>query len=142
MPEEGTADEPLGLDQRSRTIALAGVGVLALLAALGDWAGAFWFPWPLAIGVALVVWFLHRKQQRSSAPRDGAAPPAYDDQLVPDATSDRTADDTAGYATTYDPAYASGTGYPRQRRGAPTTSRGDRATRASAARSCSGSRSR
>ena len=32
VPEEGTADEPLGLDQRSRTIALAGVGVLALLA--------------------------------------------------------------------------------------------------------------
>ena len=68
VPEEGTADEPLGLDQRSRTIALAGVGVLALLAALGDWAGAFWFPWPLAIGAALVVWFLHRKDQRTPAP--------------------------------------------------------------------------
>jgi phage shock protein PspC (stress-responsive transcriptional regulator) len=108
VPEEGTADEPLGLDQRSRTIALAGVGVLALLAALGDWAGAFWFPWPLAIGVALVVWFLHRKQQRS----DGAAPPAYGDQLVPDAGAGPDADDLAGYDTTYDLAYAPGTGYP------------------------------
>lgn len=60
VPEEGTDDEPLGLDRRSRTIALGGVGVLALVAALGDWAGAFWFPWPLAILAALVVWFLHR----------------------------------------------------------------------------------
>ena len=108
VPEEGTADEPLGLDQRSRTIALAGVGVLALLAALGDWAGAFWFPWPLAIGVALVVWFLHRKQQRSG----GTAHPAYGDQLVPDATSDHTSDYTTGYNSAYDPAHAPGAGYP------------------------------
>src|SRR5215218_6882127 len=49
VPEEGTNDEPLGLDQRSRTLALGGVGILALLCAVGDWAGAFWFPWPLAI---------------------------------------------------------------------------------------------
>ena len=63
VPEEGTDDEPLGLDQRSRSLALAGVGVLALLAAVGDWAGAFWFPWPLAIVGALVIWFLHRKDR-------------------------------------------------------------------------------
>src|SRR5688572_6208517 len=55
VPEEGTDDEPLGLDQRSRSLALAGVGVLALLCAVGDWAGAFWFPWPLAIVAAVVV---------------------------------------------------------------------------------------
>ena len=66
VPEEGTADEPLGLDQRSRTIALAGVGVLALLAALGDWAGAFWFPWPLAIVVG---------DRRVVPPPQGAATP-------------------------------------------------------------------
>jgi phage shock protein PspC (stress-responsive transcriptional regulator) len=63
VPEEGTDDEPLGLDQRSRSLALAGVGVLALLAAVGDWAGAFWFPWPLAIVAAVVIWFLHRKDR-------------------------------------------------------------------------------
>ena len=63
VPEEGTDDEPLGLDQRSRTVALAGVGVLALLCAVGDWAGAFWFPWPLAIVGAVVLWFLHRQQR-------------------------------------------------------------------------------
>ncbi|MFC7362027.1 PspC domain-containing protein [Nocardioides astragali] len=71
VPEEGTDDEPLGLDQRSRSLALAGVGVLALLCAVGDWAGAFWFPWPLAIVAAVVVWFLNRKDKPSSGPGNG-----------------------------------------------------------------------
>ncbi len=70
VPEEGTNDEPLGLDQRSRSIALGGVGILALLCAVGDWAGAFWFPWPLAIVAVVVIWFLNRKE-RSTATRDG-----------------------------------------------------------------------
>ena len=122
VPEEGTADQPLGLDQRSRTIALGGVGVLALVAALGDWAGAFWFPWPLAIGAALVVWFLHRKQQ-GSVQGGGTRPAAYGDQLASYRTRDDAADDAggdmtgydgtyAGYAPGYDPAYDTGAGYP------------------------------
>jgi phage shock protein PspC (stress-responsive transcriptional regulator) len=74
VPEEGTDDEPLGLDQRSRSLALAGIGVLALLAAVGDWAGAFWFPWPLAIIAALVVWFMHRRD-RNAPPSGGYAGP-------------------------------------------------------------------
>ena len=69
VPEEGTDDEPLGLDRRSRSLALAGVGVLALLCAIGDWAGAFWFPWPLAIVAAVAVWFVNRKDR--SSPRAG-----------------------------------------------------------------------
>ena len=69
VPEEGTDDEPLGLDARSRSLALAGVGVLALLCAVGDWAGAFWFPWPLAILAAVVIWFLNRKDR---TPREQA----------------------------------------------------------------------
>ncbi|GAB3028082.1 hypothetical protein GCM10011376_16530 [Nocardioides flavus (ex Wang et al. 2016)] len=73
VPEEGTDDEPLGLDRRSRTIALAGVGVLALVAALGDWAGAFWFPWPLAILAALAVWFLHRQGSGQGPDAGGAS---------------------------------------------------------------------
>src|ERR687898_1660337 len=71
VPEEGTDDEPLGLDRRSRSLALAGVGVLALLCAVGDWAGAFWFPWPLAIIAAVVVWFLNRKDKPSSGTGTG-----------------------------------------------------------------------
>ncbi|MCF6378819.1 PspC domain-containing protein [Nocardioides KLBMP 9356] len=71
VPEEGTDDEPLGLDRRSRSVALAGLGVLALLAAVGDWAGAFWFPWPVAVVAAIAVWFLHRKEKSPGRQRTG-----------------------------------------------------------------------
>jgi phage shock protein PspC (stress-responsive transcriptional regulator) len=91
VPEEGTDDEPLGLDVRSRSLALAGVGILALLAAVGDWAGAFWFPWPVAIVAAIVVWFLHRKEKRSTRrsgygyaePTFTGAPPATEATYAP-----------------------------------------------------------
>ncbi|WP_165354312.1 PspC domain-containing protein [Nocardioides glacieisoli] len=93
VPEEGTEDEPLGLDRRSRSIALVGVGILALLAALGDWAGASWFPWPVAIVAALVVWFLHRKDKNATRPHSGygyaepSYPEAYTDEaLAPEAS--------------------------------------------------------
>ena len=111
VPEEGTDDEPLGLDRRSRTLALAGVGVLAVICALGDWAGAFWFPWPLAIIAALVVWFLHRKNQDSPRPRTGygyTAPPAGTPAaagLGPDPVTGTTYDTT--YDSTFDSTYDS-----------------------------------
>ena len=87
VPEEGTRDEPLGLDQRSRSLALAGVGVLALLCAVGDWAGAFWFPWPLAIIGAIVVWFLNRKQKSASRRGYGYEQPAFAGETVASETS-------------------------------------------------------
>ncbi|HEV2797384.1 MAG TPA: PspC domain-containing protein [Nocardioides sp.] len=113
VPEEGTEDEPLGLDQRSRSMALAGVGILALLAAVGEWAGAFWFPWPLAIVGALVVWFLHRKEKGTRRPQTGyghAAPTysgagpsaAYATDTTTDPATDPLADPSADPATTYD----------------------------------------
>lgn len=76
VPEEGTDDQPLGLDVRSRSLALAGVGILGLLSAVGDWAGAFWFPWPLAIVAAIVIWFLNRKDRSTSPSGYGYAGPA------------------------------------------------------------------
>lgn len=79
VPEEGSPDRPLGLDDRSRTLALVGVGVLALLAALGDWAGAFWFPWPVALVAVAVLWFVARGSGSgtgsSDAPRYGEETP-------------------------------------------------------------------
>ncbi|MCW2737582.1 PspC domain-containing protein [Nocardioides sp.] len=107
VPEEGTDDQPLGLDERSRSLALAGVGVLALLCAVGDWAGAFWFPWPLAIVAALAVWFLHRKDRSSPgrSPRQGydyghGYGYGYDQPVPPGGTA---ASETSYAAATDDP---------------------------------------
>lgn len=103
VPEEGTDDQPLGLDERSRTLALGGVGILALLCAVGDWAGAFWFPWPLAIIAAIIVWFLHRKEK--SPPRSGYGyGGGYGHEAAP-ATDDATTGETS-YAPVPPTSYA------------------------------------
>jgi phage shock protein PspC (stress-responsive transcriptional regulator) len=74
VPEEGSPAQPLGLDDRNRNIALIGTGVLAAIAAVGDFAGAFWFPWPVVIIALLVVWFLNRKEKRDQQPSSYATP--------------------------------------------------------------------
>jgi phage shock protein PspC (stress-responsive transcriptional regulator) len=71
VPEEGDDKAPFNLDERSRTIALLIVGVLAALALIGDSWGAFWFPWPVAIIALIALWLL----TRNSPPRN-AVPPA------------------------------------------------------------------
>lgn len=83
VPEEGSSARPLGLDDRNRNLALIGTCILAAIAAVGDFAGAFWFPWPLVILALLVVWFLNRKEHSSgpyvpAASAYGAAPPVTD----------------------------------------------------------------
>lgn len=87
VPEEGSESAPLHLDDRSRTVALVLVGVVAALALLGDTWGASWFPWPLAVIALVVVLVLSRKDRGSTppappyaAPPDAAPPyaPAYD----------------------------------------------------------------
>ncbi len=124
VPEEGTDDQPLGLDQRSRTVALAGVGVLALLCAVGDWAGAFWFPWPLAIVGAVALWFLHRQQ------RGGTGDTSYDTGQPSSAVPSTPCPPTPCPPTTCRP-----TTRPRPTTPGPAA----RATRASAVPSCSSS---
>jgi phage shock protein PspC (stress-responsive transcriptional regulator) len=86
VPEEGTTQAPLGLDDRNRGIALIGVLVLAGAMMLGDWSGAFWFPWPLllvGLAIYLVVNRSHRGSARYVPPAEGrpgsvqyAGPPA------------------------------------------------------------------
>ncbi len=58
LPEDGNPRRPLGLDERNRGIALVGVGVLAGLALLSDTFGNDFFPWPVAIVIGLVVFFV------------------------------------------------------------------------------------
>lgn len=71
VPEDGDDRAPFNLDERSRTIALVIVGVLATLALVGDSWGAFWFPWPVAIVALVALWLLTRNNQPSTPP----APP-------------------------------------------------------------------
>lgn len=74
VPEEGTDSEPLGLDARNRGIALVGAGVVIALAAVGEWFGAFWVPWPLIV-VGLVAWLF---VSRARAPKEVYVPPGAD----------------------------------------------------------------
>src|SRR6478609_326666 len=71
VPEDGDDKAPFNLDERSRTIALMIVGVLAAVALVGDSWGAFWFPWPVAIVALVALWLLTRNNQQSGTP----APP-------------------------------------------------------------------
>jgi len=72
VPEEGSDEAAITLDDRSRTIALLGIGVLAAFALLGDSWGVFWFPWPLAIIALVVLLFVTRKDRRSATPPPGS----------------------------------------------------------------------
>ncbi|MGH3334412.1 MAG: PspC domain-containing protein [Nocardioides sp.] len=72
VPEDGSDEAAITLDDRSRTLALLAVGVLAAFALLGDSWGVFWFPWPLAIIALVVLLFVTRKDRRSSTPPPGS----------------------------------------------------------------------
>ncbi len=65
VPEEGTDEAKLRLDERSRGVALIIVGALAALAVIGDSMGDWGFPWPLAVlGVVVLVVVLSRGDSR------------------------------------------------------------------------------
>ncbi|WP_181312161.1 PspC domain-containing protein [Nocardioides campestrisoli] len=109
LPEDGSDQAPLHLDERSRGIAVIGAGVLAALLVLGDSWNLYWFPWPLAL-VALAVWFFFFRHDApgSAEPAQQPAPPrTYTETYGP------AAPPAAGsYAETYapvGPAYAAPT---------------------------------
>ena len=74
LPEDGQQSPPLGLDERSRSVALILVGILGVALLVGQWDW-FWVPGPLIL-VALVVWLVHVPAQRRRGrgqPRSPAA---------------------------------------------------------------------
>ncbi len=75
VPEDGAERARLSLDARSRTVALAGTGVLATLALLGDTLGGDWFPWPLALVALLVFLVVTRRDRRATPPPPPYGPP-------------------------------------------------------------------
>lgn len=76
VPEDGATRAPFNLDERSRTVALVIVGVLAALALIGDSWGAFWFPWPLAIVALFTLWLLTRNNPPHPVPPVAQPTPA------------------------------------------------------------------
>ena len=72
VPEDGAERAPLHLDDRTRSVALIIVGVLAALALIGDSWGAFWFPWPVAVVALVALWLLTRNNPQPPA---AAVPP-------------------------------------------------------------------
>lgn len=100
VPEEETGEAPVTLDERSRTVALLVVGVLAAFALVGDSWGVFWFPWPLAIIAVVVLLFMTRKE-RDSAPVGYV--PVHDE---PGGTAGVSAPPAPVHAPVYAPVYA------------------------------------
>ena len=69
----------IDLDNRTRNVALIGVGVLAALLTVGDaFGGSDWFPWPILI-IGVIAWLLisRRDRRRERLERRGGwvAPP-------------------------------------------------------------------
>lgn len=85
VPEEDRDRAPVHLDERSRTIALIAVGVIATLALVGDSWGADWFPWPLAIiGLIAFVWLSRsRSRSRAEQPIDPPGTPGTETAAAP-----------------------------------------------------------
>ena len=145
VPEEGTADEPLGLDQRNRTIALVGVGVLALLArasatgpAPSGSRGRSRSSLPSSCGSSTASKESRRRVRPMAAPR----PPAHRRTTLRAASSHRGPPTPADATDAYDPPTRPARPTPRRPVRTVRPRHVGRATRASADRSCSCSRSR
>lgn len=118
VPEDGAARAPFNLDERSRSVALIVVGVIATLALVGDSWGAFWFPWPLALVGLVALWLLTRNNPpRPVPPVDNwyptpppAAPtgpvdPAAPTYAAPTYTAPPPPDSPQGYPASYPSGY-------------------------------------
>lgn len=75
LPEDDGSEPAFDLDERTRSVALVIVGVLAAAALVGDSWGFIGFPWPVAIIGAIVLYVLTRTRSRPQT--DHATAPAY-----------------------------------------------------------------
>jgi phage shock protein PspC (stress-responsive transcriptional regulator) len=73
LPEDGQVHPPLGLDERSRSVALILVGILGVALLVGQWDW-FWVPGPLIL-VALVVWLFMSRRNDAAAAGTPTPPP-------------------------------------------------------------------
>ena len=112
LPEDGQQHQPLGLDERSRSVALVLVGILGAALLVGQWDW-FWVPGPLIL-VALVVWLVMSKRN-SPPPVAATAPPSAVPNAGPDAVTpeqrwaapayERAPHEQTGYESSYQAGY-------------------------------------
>ncbi len=77
VPEEDHERAAVDLDERSRTVALVALTVIAALALVGDsWGASFWFPWPLIVVASVVglVWLAVGSRGRPVTPEPEVDP--------------------------------------------------------------------
>lgn len=80
VPEDDESEPVFSLDERTRTVALVIVGVVAAAALVGDSWGFIGFPWPVMVVGAVVLWALTRTKQPARppvAPYAAPVPPGY-----------------------------------------------------------------
>jgi phage shock protein PspC (stress-responsive transcriptional regulator) len=73
IPEDNSLRRPLGLDDRSRGIALIGAGLLAGIIMLSGTLGNDFFPWPVAI-IGVIAFLVLGFVDRDNKPRPSAPP--------------------------------------------------------------------
>ena len=102
LPEDGQVNPPLGLDERSRSVALILVGILGIALLVGQWDW-FWVPGPLIL-VALVVWLFMSRRNDAAATTGSFTPPPGVPNAGPDAVTpeQRWAPAQTAVAPTYD----------------------------------------
>lgn len=76
VPEDGSERATINLDDRTRSVALLIVGVIAAAALIGDSWGAFWFPWPVAVVALIALWILTRNNPQAPTSPPPPPPPA------------------------------------------------------------------
>jgi hypothetical protein len=85
LPEDGQQTAPLGLDERSRSVALILVGILGVALLVGQWDW-FWVPGPLIL-VALVVWLVMSRRNGAAVAASPVPPPPGVPNAGPDAVT-------------------------------------------------------
>ena len=110
LPEDGSVDAPLSLDDRNRSIALIVIGAISVLLVLGDSVGQFGFPWPGAVA-ALIIFLVLIFLDRDRKPRPSAPPLPH----VPDPATGAFTPAALGVAVPVAPTYVPRPRNPRRR---------------------------
>ena len=119
LPQDGQQHQPLGLDERSRSVALILVGVLGVALLVGQWDW-FWLPGPLIL-IALVVWLVMSRRNQPAAVDGPGGPVPPVPSGVPGAGPDAVTPEQRWAAASTAPTAPTAPMYPTAPTAPPTT---------------------